>query len=104
MTLRELINFLEKRDATKVVRHGFNKPHSYRGYYDELAFEPARDVTIGKMLACAKAALGTTYEGYKGGEYVMEEYTDVWLAEWGCTGEMLGETLLKYMVGEMDLA
>jgi len=100
MTLRELIEFLENRDSTKVVRHGFNGPHSYRGHYDQLAFRPAENVTVREMLACAKEALGTMYTGYKGGEYIMYEYTDTWIAEWGHTGEMIGKTLLKYMLDE----
>jgi hypothetical protein len=71
MTLNELIRYLEKEDPKKVVAIGFNNPHSYRGYYEDLAFEPAKNITVGEMLDCAKGALGKTYEGYKGGEYKM---------------------------------
>ncbi len=100
MTLGELIEFLAARDPAIVVPVGFNRPHSYRGFYEQLAFEPARNVTAGSMLACAREALGRTYIGYKGGEFKMEEYTDVNLAEYGCTGEEIGPILLSYMVGE----
>ena len=101
MTLRELIDFLTDKDADIVAKIGFANPHSYRGYYDELAFEPAENVTVGKMLESAKKALGTTYCGWKGGDFKMEEYTDVWLAVEGRCGEGIGPTLLLYMVGEL---
>jgi len=100
MTLGELIEFLEARDPERAVPVGFAKPHSYRGYYSELAFEPAKDVTVGSMLSCARDSLGHTFTGYKGGEYKMGEYTDVYLANYGDTGEGIGPVLLSFMVGE----
>jgi hypothetical protein len=99
MTLGELIALLEARDPEQVVPLGFGNPHSYRGYYHELGFEPVRNVTVGAMLASARSALGSTYEGYKGGEYTMSDHTYCWLAEWGSEGETLGRTLLSYMLG-----
>jgi len=100
MTLGELIQFLEARDPERAVPLGFAKPHSYRGYYDDLAFEPAKNVTVRSMLACARDALDRTFTGYKGGEYKMGEYTDVWLAEYSHTGEGIGPILLSFMLGE----
>lgn len=103
MTLGELIAFLEKRDPRIVVPMGFNGPHSYRGIYRDLAFEPVRDTTVGEMLACAKDALGRTFDGYKGGDFVMDENVDVYLSNYGeASGETIGITLLLYMVGETD--
>lgn len=104
MYLSGLIAFLEARDPSIVVPVGFHHPHSYRGDYFCLAFEPVESVTVGSMLACAKSALGQTYEGYKGGEYTMREYTDVYLSEYGTTGEEIGPILLRYMVGEIRAA
>ena len=101
MTLGELIEYLKKEDSDKVVPLGFHFPHSYRGYYDRLAFEPVKDTTVGKMLACAEEAMGKTYQGYKGGCYEMGEYTDVWLANWGECGEGIGVVLLDYMMGKV---
>lgn len=98
MTLKDLITALESAPQDKVVRHGFGHPHSYRGYYDELAFEPVENVTVAQMLADAKSALGATYCGYKGGSYTMSEWTPVWLAECGSCGEGIGPTLLRYML------
>ena len=98
MTLEELITALEAHDPAKVVSRGFAKPHSYRGDYCDLAFEPAANVTVGSMLADARSALGATFQGYKGGDYTMDEYTDCWLAEYGCCGETIGLLLLKFML------
>lgn len=99
MYLKELIEALEAADQSHVCEMGFAHPHSYRGYYDQLAFEPARNVRVADMLDCAREALGATYEGYKGGDYTMGEYTDVWLAKYGCCGEGIGPVLLGYMLG-----
>ncbi len=98
MELGELITALEQADARLVVPSGFTNPHSYRGYYDELAFEPAANVTVAAMLADARSALGATYQGYKGGDFTMREHTDCWLATWGGLGETLGPTLLRLML------
>lgn len=96
--LDELIAILEAHDPATVVKVGFADPHSYRGYYHEVAFEPAANVTVGAMLADARAALGATYQGYKGGDYTMSGYTSVWLASYGCTGESLGRVLLTLLL------
>ena len=99
--LQDLIEFLESQPADKVVRFGFGSPMSYRGYYEDLAFDPAENVTIGSMLAHAKSALGQTFQGYKGGDYTMHEYTDCWIAEYGRSGgDKIGPTLMKYWASE----
>lgn len=99
-TLGELIARLRQEvDHTRRVKVGFHEPHSYRGYYEQLAFELATDVTIAEMLAAAESALGATYQGWKGGDYTMTDYTDVWLvAERGDCGETLGAVFLELML------
>ena len=104
MTLSELIEELKKHDPKLVVLHGFDTPHSYRGFYDQLAFAPAENVTVGSMLSDARWALGKTFTGWKGGEFVMGGYVDVWLAEVGCCGEGIGPTLLAYMFADAKQA
>lgn len=99
MYLKELIEALEAvEDKAAVLPIGFAGPHSYRGYYDQLAFEPAANVTVQSMLDAAKSAMGRTFTGYKGGEFVMGEYTDCWLADYGCCGETIGPMLLRFML------
>lgn len=100
MTLKELIERLQQADQDHVCALGFDDPHSYRGYYQELAFQPKADVSVRDMLACAESAMGATFEGYKGGEFTMNELTDVYLARRGETGEGIGHFLLSYMLGE----
>lgn len=102
MTLGQLIARLEKADPNRTVPLGFGRPHSYRGYYDELAFDPVMNTTVGAMLKAAKSALGTIYPGWKGGEYKMESFTEVWLAKIGECGESIGPVLLDYMLGEVQ--
>lgn len=107
MTLDELIKALEAEGGHgRVLPLGFGNPHSYRGFYDELAFEPLAGVTVGQMLADARRALGATYEGWKGGEYTMKGYTDCWLAEQGSTspGETIGPTLLTCLLTSDELS
>lgn len=100
MNLQELIATLEKHDPAKTVRMGFSDPHSYRGDYSELAFEPKEHTTVGAMLVAARSALGATFQGYKGGDYRMDEWTHCWLAQYGCSGETIGPILLGFMLGE----
>lgn len=101
MILKDLIEELEKHPKDTIIRNGFGKPMSYRGDYQQLAFEPKKNVTIGSMLQNAKSALGDTFTGYKGGEFEMDEYTDCYLADYGCTGDAIGKLLLSYMLNDV---
>lgn len=96
MNLKKLIEILETCDHTKTVQ-GFGKPHSYRGDYDELAFEPM-ETTIGEMLDCANFAVGESFTGYKGGTFEMDDNTMVYLAYYGCTGQEITNTVLADMI------
>lgn len=96
MTLQELIEALALIPDGK-VRYGFSAPHSYRGDYAELAFSPAEAVTVASMRANAQSAMGRAFDGYKGGVFVMQKSTRVWIAE--CDqgdGEAIGPALLAY--------
>src|SRR5881398_1123650 len=97
-SLGELITELESHDPETPVRLGISEPHSYRGYYDDLAFETVGGSTVGAMLEVARSALNRIYFGYKGGEFTMTEGTPVWLASYGCTGESLGKVMLSLML------
>lgn len=102
MNLGKLIDQLKKYNPSTKVKLGFGNPHSYRGYYEDLAFEPVENTTIGEMLEHAKSALGETFEGYKGGTYLMDKWTDVWLAQDGYCGEGIGPILLQYMANDFE--
>lgn len=99
MMLGQLIDKLEMMppDATCQydVFHFVPSPlDSWRGIYNELAlgWRPpnARDhrldtTTVAELLADAKAAVGKTFDGYKGGEYVMSRDTPVHIDNYGET-------------------
>lgn len=100
MGLQELIDALSAADQTHVAPLGFGEPMSYRGYYEELAFEPARNVTVASMLAHAKSALGATFTGYKGGEFTMHAHTDCYIAKYReVGGDKIGPVLVAYLTG-----
>lgn len=102
MTLGKLIQFLERMDPDRLMEKGFHNPHSYRGYYDQLAFEPADDVTVERMLAEAKRALGNTYTGWKGGEFTMDANTIVNVAPKGsCT--MDGDGMAEFILDNWNI-
>lgn len=100
LSLGELIEALAALPPTLVMPLGFAHPHSYRGYYEQLAFETRRDVTVGSMLDAARSALGSVYQGWKGGDYLMHEGTPVNLvSEEGSCGEPIGSVSLGLMIG-----
>lgn len=86
VTLGELIGSLEDLPSDLEVEKGIESPHSYRGYYTDLAFEPTGESTVGEMLKVAKSALHETFTGYKGGEYTMDEDAVIWVSREGSTG------------------
>jgi hypothetical protein len=89
MTLGGLIARLEQMPADTQVE-GVDHPHSYRGYYSDLAFEPREQrMNAGDLLTACKGAMGQVFEGYKGGDFVMGALTPVWIADYGCCGEKL---------------
>jgi hypothetical protein len=99
--LGELITRLEREDPNRVLPLGFAEPHSYRGYYDQLAFEPRRNIAIGDMLAAARSALDATFQGYKGGDYTMREHTACWIAEYGTDSDnLIGPLLLELLLAQ----
>lgn len=99
LVLDDLIERLEREDPTRVLPVGFHNPHSFRGDYYDLAFEPAADIAIGDVLAAARSALGATYQGWKGGEYTMNGYSRSWIAKEGESGDnLIGPLLLELLL------
>lgn len=59
---------------------------SYRGYYDHLALGWSSDIrtladqtAVKDLLAILRSAIGGTFHGWKGGEYVMNRDSPVWV-------------------------
>lgn len=101
MTLGALIETLERVPAHLEIRIDVNDwgenhypwdEYSYRGYYEDLCFEPClpeKPILVDGFLKKCKHAVGGAYEGYKGGEYTMGNNTRVWIADYGETGRMI---------------
>jgi hypothetical protein len=101
LALGDLIARLEREDPARVLPLGFTNPHSYRGDYMDLAFEPVCDIPIGEMLAAARSALGATFEGWKGGDYTMHDWTSCWIAEEGSSSDnQIGPLLLDLLLAQ----
>ena len=102
MNLGELIDLLEKEDPNKKVKYGFGNPHSWRGFYEELAFEPVENTSVGKMLSEALAAKDNIYEGWKGGMFKMTSLTTVNIDYKGeyTNGTCVMNLLLKNMLSD----
>lgn len=83
MKLGQLIAILSTYPPETPIRWGFRNPHSYRGDFYELAFEPCGATTVGVMLDAARSALDKTFTGYKGGKFTMDTDTQCWLCCYG---------------------
>lgn len=107
MLLGELIAKLEgikpkekEDDEEKQVYFDFEylhptKPMSFRGIYSELALgftshdfpdRKSKPPTLTEFIGWLKEAVGKTYEGYKGGDFVMGKQTPIWVANYGNSG------------------
>ena len=103
MNLRSLIARLEEvHDHGLIVPRGIGAPMSYRGSYECCAFEPVSNVTVAEMLGHARSAIDETFEGYKGGEYTFDGWTECYIAPYGSTGEELGYVLLEMILEEAE--
>ena len=108
LTLGGLIEGLIGNEGLRVAVHGrsdgafllwggLGKPDSYRGFYEDLAFPVWQEgtQTTDELLTICKNAIGETYYGYKGGEYLMDEEAPLWIAE---DGDVTGWALVDWRV------
>ena len=95
--LGEVILLLEAQHPENIVKIDFTEANpvcveSYRGYYSDLSLDyDAEEVPkiVKQVLAMFKAAVGSTFQGYRGGNFTMHNKTLVWVAPYGRTGRML---------------
>ena len=91
MTLGDLIAFLEQTPSGEMLA-SLQNPHSYRGYYCDLAFEQVPDeraVSAESLLELCRSCMGKVFQGYKGGDFMMGANTPVWIASYGSCGEKI---------------
>ena len=94
MTIQYLKEYFEK---TENPRFYLVDVFSWRGCYDEVAFTPSKIGSKEDSLRQIDRALTETFDGWKGGEYTYEEYTDAHFEteERGCSDMALYDLLLK---------
>lgn len=88
VTLGELIEKLRQADPEALI--GLDSPHSYRGYYADLALEPTEvPIKVWELLNQLSDVIDTELTGYKGGKFLMEHDTPMWVATYGNTGQAM---------------
>lgn len=103
MVLRNVIGALKELHPDFKPEQGFADPHSYRGDYACLSFQPSSCHTIGEMLAAAEFAVQKTFRGYKGGDFHMDLDTPCYVAPYGSTGEPLTPSFFRALHLEQEL-
>lgn len=66
---------LENNDF--VFTNGFITPHAYRGNYGQVAFQPAKNMTLAEIKCSLISALHDTFVGYHSDEYRYDKNTPV---------------------------
>lgn len=88
--IRELKSFNPLLPIVYEDQRSPGEPHSYRGYYQDLAFEDLEagaTKTTAEFIEVLEGCVGKTFEGWKGGDFVMSEQTPLWRAYKGDCGE-----------------
>lgn len=75
--------FLNMKNDSFVFKEAFGNTHSYRGYYDEVAFERVSNVTLKQVKESVDAAFNNEFSGYKGGVYRYDSDTTAHLTYYG---------------------
>lgn len=84
MTLGQMIEKLKSLPQDAKVRL-LGRLHSYRGYYQDLAFERdiEKETEVSSLLQHCQSAMGRAFAGWKGGDFLMGENTPLWISEVG---------------------
>lgn len=99
LNLGQFIEVLEKRPSDQGVMFDFGGCvptgwDSYRGYYDDLALGfsgeyGANGLTLAQLIDNSKRCIGKDFTGWKGGEYAMDAYSRIWVANPGNTSDTI---------------
>lgn len=82
MTLGEFKAYVESFPDGKTFNYGISNPFSWRGSYDEVAFEfLEQSMTKEELLEKINLAYTDIFPGYKGGEYYFKNFTPVHFEE-----------------------
>ena len=103
VTLRQMLSAIGQAEHALVSfqtedgrQWGAGDAISYRGYYSDLAIEPMAELSsTGDLMMTLMAVQGNTLEGYKGGDYLMDDDTPVWLASYGSAS---GHAVVRWQI------
>lgn len=82
MTLKEFKDYINGFPNGTEFDFGVSEPFSWRGSYDEVAFDiMEQKMSKENILKNIELAYTETHFGYKGGEYQYKDYTDIHFEE-----------------------
>ena len=91
MSISDLITYLKKaiieNGSDLVVASGWEFATSSRARYEDLGLSPRSFVTLGAMLKVVMDSKGKTFEGWKGGCFTMNAFSETHLARQNEAGE-----------------
>ena len=81
ITCGKLLEILYELDEKRLVK-GFSEPHSYRGIYRDISFEPSDETrTVKELISLIENnVIDRNFIGYRGGTYKMSHDTSIWIA------------------------
>ncbi len=87
--LGDFLDMLRMADPEALIP--LTSPHSYRGYYSDLALEPTpgAPIKVWQLINQLSDVIDTELTGYKGGEFLMSADTPIWVSHYGTTGSAL---------------
>lgn len=78
MELKDFKQQIENAEKDKIFDYGISSPFSWRGSYDEVAFEILEQpMSREDILSKIQEAYENVFYGYKGGEYRFSDWTNV---------------------------
>lgn len=78
MNLKQLKSHFENMDSNEKLDYSLSNPFSWRGSYDEVAFDiEEKPSTPKENLDKIKEAYNETFYGYKGGEFTFDDCTSI---------------------------
>ena len=106
MKLKELIEKLEGLTQEKRIfievkgkENFIVSLDSYRGYYDELSIDYSEEETgiklVKDFLEECKSAVGKEFTGWKGGKYLMNESTPIWVSKNSCCDGLIIKEIVE---------
>ena len=102
MNIKGLLEVLSEYDLHCTIEGVSAEGGSYRGYYQEFYLEKGGSTTVGDLVTYIEnEVIHKGFEGYKGGYFTMDHGSDVYLASYGDTGELIAG--VEYVDGTAKL-